>query len=280
MMDIYIAMLAMTVISCLLFGLSLLLYKHLTGSWRKGIAVGIIAVILIHIFVLSNSIRWTDWLGVKAVIIYSNLLIPLNGLLSGFVWGNRTLSGLRRTTAIGLLMFLAYLPTIYQIYPIHVPYHDIWEDNICIQSSYTSCVPAAGATLLNYYGIDSSEEEMARLCLTRYEGTPLLGLYRGMRMKAEGSIYDVVIGRATIKQLQNDIGLPAIVIISLDEETNKRKPFYSENDGFIVGVSHSVVLFGFTDDGRIEVGDPSVGREIWSLETLEDLWDGDYIRLE
>ncbi len=280
MADIYIAITLMTTMSCLLFGLSLLLYGKLTGPWRKGIAVGVIAFILVHIFVLSNSIRWVDWLGVKAVIIYSNLSILLNGILSGFVWGNRKLSGLRRSTAIGLLMFLAYLPTVYQIYPMEVPYHDIWKDDICIQSSYTSCVPAAAATLLKYYGIDSTEEEMARLCLTRYEGTPLLGLYRGMRIKTDGSIYQVDIGKATIQQLQDDIGLPAIVIISLDEETNRRKPAYSENDGFIVGGAHSVVLFEWADDDHINVGDPSIGREIWNLETLNDLWDGEYIRLE
>jgi len=46
------------------------------------------------------------------------------------------------------------------------------------------------------------------------------------------------------------------------------------------GVPHAVVVFGFTDDDQVSVGNPGVGREYWSVQALRDLWHGDYVTLE
>ena len=279
MTDIYIAIGIMTMISGLLFTGSLFLYRIISPLWRKAIAVGVIGLILLHLCTMNNSFLWINLLPVKDVIIFNNLLIPLNGILCGFVWGNRTLSILRRSTAIGILMFLGYLPTIAQVYPCQVPYHNIWKDDVCIQSSYTSCVPAASATLLRSYAIETNEAQMARLCLTRYDGTPLLGLYRGMRIQTEDSIYQAQIGKATLKQLKEEIPLPVMVIMTLDKKTALLKPAYADEYGWLVDVSHAVVLFEWIDEQHVRVGDPSIGPEIWNIETLEDLWHGVYICL-
>ncbi len=56
-------------------------------------------------------------------------------------------------------------------------------------------------------------------------------------------------------------------------------PEYPKNEwGWTPGVGHTVVVFGFTDDGRVEVGDPAVGREHWTVDDLRVLWNGEGLR--
>lgn len=42
---------------------------------------------------------------------------------------------------------------------------------------------------------------------------------------------------------------------------------------------HSVVPFRQVTADRVEIGDPSVGREQWSLDDLRIVWRDDAIRL-
>jgi hypothetical protein len=52
--------------------------------------------------------------------------------------------------------------------------------------------------------------------------------------------------------------------------------------GWTPGKRHAVVVFGFLPDGKIEkidMGDPSVGREKWNVESLNTLWNGEGITL-
>ena len=57
-------------------------------------------------------------------------------------------------------------------------------------------------------------------------------------------------------------------------------PRYQKLWGWIPGVSHSVVLFRFLPSGRIEIGDPDIGRETWNIDALRVLWHGNGIRLK
>jgi hypothetical protein len=59
------------------------------------------------------------------------------------------------------------------------------REGFCAQTTEDSCSAAAAAMLLHNAGIPASEEEMARLCLTRAGyGTPPLGLLRGLAIRA------------------------------------------------------------------------------------------------
>ena len=120
---------------------------------------------------------------------------------------------------------------------------------------------------------------MAQLCLTGKQGTLVHGLYRGLRIKTENTSYRVEAGVTELKHLLTDIKLPAIISVRLDEEVSRYEPRYSNQWGWKVGVNHSVVLLGFTDDNQIEVADPSAGREYWNIQSLKDLWHGVYITI-
>jgi hypothetical protein len=57
----------------------------------------------------------------------------------------------------------------------------------CMQSTPFTCAPTSCVCALSCVGIDASEREMARLCLTRKEGTTRFNTYRGLVLKLAGT---------------------------------------------------------------------------------------------
>lgn len=55
-------------------------------------------------------------------------------------------------------------------------------------------------------------------------------------------------------------------------------PRYAGDWGWAPGVKHTVVIFDFPGT-EVEVGDPAVGRERWTLSDLQTLWYGEGLRL-
>jgi len=53
----------------------------------------------------------------------------------------------------------------------------------CMQSTGHTCVPASCVAVLAWWGIDTTEGEMARLCLTSSWGTSAFNAYRGLTLK-------------------------------------------------------------------------------------------------
>jgi len=53
----------------------------------------------------------------------------------------------------------------------------------CMQSTGYTCVPASCVAVLAWWGIDATEGEMARLCLTSSWGTSAFNAYRGLTLK-------------------------------------------------------------------------------------------------
>ncbi|MHC4506727.1 MAG: cysteine peptidase family C39 domain-containing protein, partial [Planctomycetota bacterium] len=61
----------------------------------------------------------------------------------------------------------------------------------CRQSTGYTCVPASCVSLLSRLGIDATEGEMVRLCLTKRGGTAFFNTYRGLVLKLDGRPFDV-----------------------------------------------------------------------------------------
>ena len=118
---------------------------------------------------------------------------------------------------------------------------------------------------------------MARLCMTRAAGTPMLGLYRGLKLKTAGASWDAEAFRGDLSSLRAEPG-PVILSVRLDRSAGI-DPRYELAWGWTPGVAHTVVLFGFRPDGKVDIGDPAAGREHWRVQDLEVLWHGDGIRL-
>src|SRR5207253_1045390 len=125
--------------------------------------------------------------------------------------------------------------------------------------------------------IPATEAEMARLCLSGRAGTPLYGLFRGLKLKTRDTNWDVELISLNIDDLRRENALPAVLVAELtDAKAADRR--YSEDWGWIPGVQHAVVAFRI-DERRVEIGDPAIGRERWLLEALRVLWHGVALKL-
>lgn len=156
---------------------------------------------------------------------------------------------------------------------------DEWNNGVAMQTSWATCSPAAAATLLRAEGINKSESEMIPLCLTDSSGTPTLGLYRGIKLVADGQNRSVNVLDETLDEMWNRDDWPVLMAVELPYGVDDRR--YVDQWGWIPGMGHSVVALGLTSDGqRMLVGDPSVGLEQWSKDDLRVLWHGNGIRLE
>ena len=149
------------------------------------------------------------------------------------------------------------------------------------QTSESSCSAASAATLLASAKIPVTETEFAAVCLTRNAGTPMLGVYRGLRHKTDGTPWRVhVLSHTSIEQLQAATRSgPVLISVGLDRWQTGYDPRYITEWGWTPGKRHAVVVFGFLPDGKLDMGDPSVGREKWSVESLNVLWNGEGIQL-
>jgi hypothetical protein len=56
-------------------------------------------------------------------------------------------------------------------------------------------------------------------------------------------------------------------------------PRYEREWGWTPGLGHAVVMYGFAGKDRVDIGDPSIGREQWTVDDLGTLWHGWGLRL-
>ena len=106
----------------------------------------------------------------------------------------------------------------------------------------------------------------------------MLGLFRGLKIKTDDTPWQVMPFVGTRDELRK-LGVgPVILSVGIDPASRDDRLYQQEN-GWIPGVNHTVVLYGFLADGKIEIGDPAVGRQTWSEKDLDLLWRGEGIYL-
>jgi hypothetical protein len=132
--------------------------------------------------------------------------------------------------------------------------------------------------LLREHGIHTGEREMMDLCLTGHDGTPQLGLFRGLKLKTRGTPYAVRAFHASREELLQSSNWPVVLLVYLDPKDHV-DPRYEKEWGWTPGLGHAVTVFGRVGEDRLDVGDPSIGREEWSLDDLQVLWHGEGLRL-
>jgi hypothetical protein len=241
-----------------------------------------VLVILLTAFLFWHATRFTDELRAARLLPFSNAIILTNftplavGLIVGFAWrlipGRILRRGFVLMPMVGVCLYKAYAPAFVTVPTLG----DRWDHGVCLQTSRESCSPAAAATLLYAHGIRATEQEMATLCLTSHDGTSMLGLYRGLKIKTAGTPWDVEVFRGTIPQFR---GLGGAMLISAGLKSDQHAdPRYARDWGWEPGVKHSVVVFDFPGT-EVDVGDPAAGREQWTLHDLQTLWYGEGLRL-
>jgi len=277
--DLWIAALVMLLLSGVLCAATWALTKTLTKKQLMLLGVCLTIGILSFGALLSDSPWIASMIPVHAIAVCGNLMPLLAGLLVGVVLRSR-LALWRRLLPTAALVLIGGYSLCAPLLKESPTCADRWKDGVCLQTSQASCAPAAAATLLAQHGIRTSEQEMARLCLTDRSGTRFHGLCRGLRIRTEGTARRMTIGTGNVEDLRTEVELPALVYVKLTPEVDRRDRRYSTEWGWIAGVTHTVVVFAFPNEKKVEVGDPAFGRERWSIEALRDLCVGRFITLE
>lgn len=279
-------------------------------------AAGIVILIGVYVRTVWGQLWIVRYIPLPSVIILSNWFPVLLSALAAIVWirlGSETASAqnppkkasaarhpseaasdssaiywgriLRRIPVMAILLAASVYSLLYFVpseppecgneweYP-RVPL--VWP--ICKQTTPYTCSAAAAATILNTLEIGTSEQQMARLCLTK-SGTTWLGLYHGLSTMLLGTDHRVEFFSGDLRKLQDNAnGQPVLLCCRLDPDIAARFPEYQEYGGWIPGTAHTVVYFRPLADYHI-VGDPSRGYEVWTTEDLKRLWTGDGLRL-
>lgn len=258
-------------------------HRGRAGWTAAAVLAGVVVIFLFAVF--AHGELWlAQVLPLPNVIVLGNLLPLGAGFLVGVLAAVDRLPVWRRATWM-LVLSAAGACTLASSFPSGGRIaRSMWSfDGVCLQTSDTSCSAGAAATLLADHGIPAGEQEMADLCLTKSRGTPILGLYRGLRLKTRDTQWDVRILRCDLEELRRAGGSPILLPIQMGEigvDDGRENTPRSEP---LPGVGHAVVLFGFAPDGRAEIGDPArsrnQGRVLWTWERLRAAYRGEGIRL-
>jgi hypothetical protein len=168
------------------------------------------------------------------------------GLLAGWLQTKRSQSqNIRKQISVGFVPFILLLcvgaPYLKQIFlrPDWNGFDDRWSEGVCLQSSESSCGPAAAATLLKLAGKPASERKIAQESFTSRRGTENWYLIRTLRRHGLNVHY--LIGQPN----QTNLPFPSIVGVRLDGKS---------------GAGHFIAILGKTGN-RYLVGDPLNGRQ-------------------
>jgi hypothetical protein len=222
-----------------------------------------------------------------SVIVLANWFPLFLGALAGLLW-ERTKSQtfLRRLPVQALLIGAAIWSEVYVIPRTPPICGDEWIEateavpyRICRQTTKYTCSAAAAATILTALRIDTTEGEMAALCLTR-EGTTWLGLYHGLAVRLRGTEFQVEFFECAPEGLDAVTAeYPALLCCQLTDEVDSQFPSYQDERGWIPRISHSTVLFHRVGQVYL-IGDPSQrDPEVWDADDIANLWTGTGLRI-
>jgi hypothetical protein len=281
MSDIWTAVAVMTFVSA-----SAALASAQLLSTDKGqrvmllLALSIVASILFLLY-LAGQLFWARIVPSSAAIIYTNLAAVFAGLGAGWAWRLPRTPRWRRilmAASLGLASLAAILwPLLSMALRPPPAGQDQWAGPVAMQTSWATCSPAAAATLLTAEGISVSEREMIPLCLTDYDGTPTLGLYRGIKLVASRNARQVEIVDRSLNRLLQDDDWPVLAAVRLPRGVDD--PRFEQEWGWIPGMGHSVVILRRTPDGQFLIADPAAGLELWPESKLTTLWQGNGLRV-
>lgn len=279
MIDIYAGIAIMSAASVLL----VIVGERLGRRWPRRRTILLVATTVTFMLLFARLLLDSAWMlrlvPFSNAIVVANWQLPAAGLIIGLAWHLLPRPLWRKLLLLiplaGLAIYRFSGPLLGNP-PQHVD--NRWSSNVCLQSSFSTCGAAAAATLLRAAGIEANETEMAALCFTRPQGTAFHGLYRGLKLKTADTPWRVEIITGSTNALRRS-DTPVLLNAGLPRNPGKIDPRYERDWGWTPGTSHSVVLFGCLPDGKLDIGDPAVGREQWFSADLDALWQGQALRL-
>ena len=277
--DLIWGLLILASLAALLFWGAVRLARRGSAWTSTALAMAVAAFLVVFGLTVHGKLVVAHWLPLSNAIILGNGFPLGAAVLAGVAAGRRSIPVWRRTVLGAGLLAGAWWSVLVNLLPGSLPSADRWTpDGVCLQSSEASCSPAAAATLLRHHGIEASEAEMMRLCLTRRGGSPSLGLYRGLKLKTRGTPWRVEVVRGTPDELRRDLATPVLLRMRLRREPTTAARLLGWT-GLVAEPGHAVVLYEATADGRLLVGDPASGKGTWPAADFLPHWRGEGLRL-
>jgi len=275
--DIYLGLLVLAVLSAAMFGAGRAIGRRVSSRAANGLSLFAVTALLAYIGWVWDK----TWL--VGLLPFSNLIVlgnwfPLEaGFLGGLAFSQCAMPAWRRGLTAVVLQLAGVVVVLFPLMGVAPRCGHSWSEGICLQTTKETCSAASAATLLKLHGIDTTEQEMADLCLTR-GGTNWMGLYRGLKKKTAGTEWDVQVLAGSAKDLRS-LNSPAILSVGLTHEAQPDR-FYQTELGWRPSLRHSVVLLRFVTD-LVEIGEPTLdaGLERWTEEELQQLYLGQGMRL-
>ena len=191
MVDIFIALALILTLSLIMFLAGIAVSRTKSRAAANLLASLIIVAIMLYVKFLWYDVRMARILPFSNVIVLGNWLPIAAGLLAGLAWRTVPGSKVRRSVSVGSLGIAGIIAAFAPLVGRAPDCGDRWDRRgFCVQTTSHTCSTACAASLLYLHDIDATEQEMARLCLTR-QGTSWMGLYRGLKRKTKGSDWDV-----------------------------------------------------------------------------------------
>lgn len=277
MSDLQTSLLLMTVLSAAFAVLGAIL-QGLRSGRPLAVALVLMTVLMCaYVVLVWDSPLLVRLLPFSGAIILGNWLPLVGGFYSGVCFRATGVPRARRlllsAALLGLCMYSLASPLLGRS-PVcaRVEYERVME----FQTTDSTCSAACAASLLRMHQIDATEREMADLCLTR-EGTHWLGLYRGLKLKTEGTGWDVVVENVSGQDLLQRGSKSGVLSLTFHGRATNR---VFETD-FQMQSGHSVVCLGPGDQGRLQVFDPSpdYGFESWDWKQLGQVQSAILVRL-
>lgn len=242
------------------------------------LAVAAVCFILFFSLFLLDDIRMAWLLPLSCLPVVGNWIPPAAFFLAGLAW--RLIPGKtwRRCVTVALLLVLCLWKAYGWFFEPLPNVGEQWKEGVCLQTSESTCSAASAATMLANHGIETSEAEMVRLCMSRSWGTTMWGVYRGLKVKTRGTPYKVEVFAAGDRSLRTMKG-PLLLIAGLGRGEHPADRRYEKDWGWTPGTYHAVCFLEAGPEDLVRMADPSVGPEYWNDENVRVLWKGVAVRL-
>ena len=187
--------------------------------------------------------EFRSWAGTEFLILSIGLA---GGLLClGF-------SSLGRICVLLMVVALSFGPFLKPILGALNPneLRDLWYDDVCMQSTASTCGAASVATILRHFNLNATEAVLAREAYSYVGGTEAWYLARTARRRGLNATFQFI----STRHPTTDLVLPALAGVRL------------------AGAGHFIPILSFDGEAYV-IGDPLVGRQSLSRPELLNRYD-------
>lgn len=277
--DLVLAILGLTMASLAALVGGVRLACAATRRWVNAVATVGVALLLWYVLRYHGTWQMARLLPFSSAIVLGNW-IPIGGaFFAGLTLGESAIPAWRRRGWAALILTAC----VYSVACCFLGHVSEREPSPVVdfrqQNWRSSCGASCAAVLLQLHGIEATEDELVKLCLTSHRGTPALGVYRGLKIKTAGSRWDVEIVTCPLAELLAMEG-PLL----LRDQIPEVRLLDGTKDGRPMGgrLEHAVLLLDGRDRDHIRILDPASGIRYpiqWTIEDLRERWRGEALRL-